>query len=325
MYDCKFAWPDGAHIAVVFNMSWETWEKKLGTPDNNQKSSERVPAHAKYGRGMRWIYEHAYAETGGMQRLLDLWSRHGIRTSTYADGHTVSLFPGLAKAAAAAGHEFLVQGWEHNYFWDMTVEEQADALDRTIAAFKELGLKATGFSSPGGHVTAETFPLVADRGFKYACGLRNVDVPFIMHVNGRKLVGMTSYAISDFSSYSTADTPPRDVIDMWRDCFDALYEEGQRGHPKMLAFGTHPILAHGYRTRPLEDLIRYVKSTPRVWITTRGEIAEWVLENYPDLDLAKFYPEAVASDRYYGLGIGLGGDEALEEAASYRRGRPQNK
>jgi peptidoglycan/xylan/chitin deacetylase (PgdA/CDA1 family) len=325
MYDCRFAWPDGAHIAVVFNMSWETWEKKLGTSDNNQKSSERVPPHAKYGRGMRWIYEHAYAETGGMQRLLDLWRRHGIRTSTYADGHTVSLFPGLAKAAADEGHEFIVQGWEHNYFWDMSVEEQADGIDRTIAAFKDLGIAWSGFSSPGGHLTAETFPLIVERGFKYACGLRNVDVPFIIPVGTRKLVGMTSYAISDFSSYSTADTPPRDVIDMWRDCFDALYDEGQRGHPKMLAFGTHPILAHGYRTRPLEDLIRYVKSKPGVWITTRGDIAEWMLENYPDLDLSKFYPEAIASDRHYGLGIGLGGEEALDEAASYRRSWPQNK
>ena len=27
MYKCKFEWPGGAHIAVVFNMSWETWEK----------------------------------------------------------------------------------------------------------------------------------------------------------------------------------------------------------------------------------------------------------------------------------------------------------
>jgi peptidoglycan/xylan/chitin deacetylase (PgdA/CDA1 family) len=324
-YDCKFAWPDGAHIAVVFNMSWETWERKLGTSENNQKTSERVPPHAKYGRGMRWIYEHAYAESGGMQRLLDMWRRHGIRTSTYADGHTVQLFPALAKAAAAEGHEFLVQGWEHNYLWDQTVEEQADGMDRTMKVFKENGIEWTGFSSPGGHLTAETFSLCVERGFKYCCGLRNVDVPFIMYVGGRKLVGQTSYAISDFSSYSTGDMVPRDVTNTWRDCFDALYDEGERGYPKMLAFGTHPILAHGYRTRPIEDLIRYVKSKPKVWITTRGEITDWLLENYPDHDLSKFYPEAVASDRYYGLGIGLGGKEALEEAASYRKGWPQNK
>ncbi len=320
MYDCKFEWPNGAYIAVVFNMSWETWEKSLATATNNQKVRERVPADAKYGRGMRWIYEHAYAETGGMQRLLDLWKRHGIRSSIYADGHTVTLFPELASKVAREGHEFIVQGWEHNYFWDMTVAEQALSIDKTIEAFdKVLGLRATGFSSPGGHLTAETFPLLAERGFTYACGLRNADVPFIMNIGGRKMVGMTSYAITDFMNYVGNECTPRDIINMWRDGFDALYAEGQRGHPKMLAYGTHPILAHPFRTQPLEGLIEYVKSKPGVWIATRGEIADWVMKKYPDMDLSKFYPEAVASDRHYGLGIGTGGQEAIDEALKYRR------
>jgi peptidoglycan/xylan/chitin deacetylase (PgdA/CDA1 family) len=318
MYKCRFAWPDGANIAVVFNMSWETWEKRLGTNQNNQVASERVPADAKYARGMRWIYEHAFAETGGIQRLLDMWKRHDIKTSCYADGHTVTLFPGLARQAAAEGHEFIVQGWEHNYFYDMTVEEQSKSLDDTIAAFDRLGIKATGFSSPGGHVTAETFPLCAEKGFKYVVGLRNADVPFIIRYGNRKVVGMTSYAISDFSTYK-GSTTPRDVAGMWRDCFDALYDEGERGHPKMLAYGTHPIIAHGHRTRVVEELIRYVKSRPKVWIATRGEIADWMLTQYPEHDLAAFYPEAVNSDKHYGLQIGLGGEEAEREALSYRR------
>ena len=153
MYKCKFAWPNGANIAVVFNMSWETWERRLGTNQNNQVTSERVPADAKYARGMRWIYEHAFAETGGMQRLLDMWKRHDIKTSCYADGHTVTLFPELAKQVAADGHELIVQGWEHNYFYDMTVEEQAKSLDDTIAAFKKLGI-----TSPASRARADTSP-----------------------------------------------------------------------------------------------------------------------------------------------------------------------
>jgi hypothetical protein len=44
-----------------------------------------------------------------------------------------------------------------------------------------------------------------------------------------------------------------------------------------------------------------------------------VLENYPEHDLAAFYPEAANSDRHYGLQIGLGGEEAEREALSYRR------
>ena len=320
MYNADFKWPDGANIAVVFNMSWETWEKSLATSANDQKASERVPPTAKYGRGMRWIYEHAFGETGGMQRYLDVWERHGIKTSCYADGLTVKLYPALAKEVRDRGHEYLVQGWTHSYLHSMTVAEQTKGIDDTIKVFKKAGIKFTGYSSPGGHLTAETFDLVAKRGFKYICGLRNAEVPFIIPVGNKKLVGQTSYDVSDFSSYSSGDHSPRQVLEMWRDYFDALYAEGQRGYPKMLAYGTHPILGYGHRSYPLEEVIRYIKGKPKVWITTRGEISEYVHKNYPNLTLSKFYPGAAASDRWYGLGIGLGGKEAKKESARYRKG-----
>lgn len=317
MYKADFKWPDGAHIAVVFNMSWEV-SPNLGTSESKENRTQKAPATAHYNRSMRPVYEHAFAETGGMQRLLDLWQRHGVRSSCYADGLTVQLYPELAREVAAQGHELLVQGWQHAFLWNMSAADQIQEIEKTNAVFeKVVGKKAVGYSSPGGHLTSETFEILAERGFKYSCGLRNAEVPFIINVGSRKLVGMTSYAISD--TPTAEGVAPRDVATMWRDYFDALYEEGQRGYPKMLSYGTHPTLGHGYRTRPLEDVIRYVQSKPKVWITTREEIAEWVLKNYPNHDLAKFYPEAVASDRHYGLGIGLGGPEALEVARSYRK------
>lgn len=306
MYKAKFEWPNGAYIAVVFNMSWEIPPKNLGA----------LPK-AKYKRAMRPVYENAFADTGGMQRLLDLWERHEIRTSCYADGLGVTLFPELSRELVAKGHEFIVQGWDHGFLYDLTPQEQAQAIARTNDAFEKiLGKRATGFSSAGGHLTAETFGLLAEQGFRYSCGLRNAEVPFIIRVGDKKLVGMTSYAVSD--TPTSRGMAPREVVTMWRDYFDALYDEGRRGYPKMLAYGTHPVLAHGHRTRPLEEVIDYVKSRGNVWITTRGEIADWMLQKYPDLDLAAFYPEAASSDRYYGLGIGLGGDEATAEALRFR-------
>ena len=276
MYKGDFRWPDGAHIAVVFNMSWEV-SPNLGTSESRETSVQKVPQTAHYARAMRPVYEHAFAETGGVQRLLDLWERHGIRASAYADGLTVQLYPELAREVAAKGHELLVQGWQHAFLWNMTADEQIQEIEKTNAVFeKELGKKAAGYSIPGGHLTAETFSILAERGFKYCCGLRNAEVPFIIPVGGRKLVGMTSYAVSD--TPTARGMSPREVVTMWQDYFDALYDEGQRGYPKMLAYGTHPALALAFRTRPLEDVIRYVKSKPKVWITTREEIADWVLK-----------------------------------------------
>ena len=307
MYKCKFEWPGGAHIAVVFNMSWEIPDASVGARPN-----------ARYKRAMRPIYENALADTGGMQRLLDMWRRHGVRGSCYVDGLTVTLFPDLARAVAAQGFEFIVQGWTHESLFNMTVAEQEDAIRRTNAAIEQVtGKRAYGFSSAGGHLTAETFSILAAQGFKYSCGLRNAEVPFIIRVDGKKIVGQTSYAVSDTPAANQTLTP-RQVAEQWKDYFDALYDEGKRGYPKMLAYGSHPHYANAHRVRPVEDLIRYVKSHEKVWITTRGEIADWMLTNYPEHDLAAFYPEAVNSDRLYGLGIGLGGQEAIDKAKSYR-------
>ena len=175
------------------------------------------------------------------------------------------------------------------------------------------------FSSPSKDETETELGQLVGGGFTYSCGLRNAEVPFIIRSDKGKLVGMTSYAVSDTPTARSTLTP-RDVMQMWQDYFDVLYEEGRRGFPKMLAYGSHPAHAHGHRIKPLEDVIRYVKSKEKVWITTRGEIARWVLDNYPEMDLASFYPEAPNSDRIYGLGIGLGGEEAIRKAHSYRAG-----
>ncbi len=320
MYSADFKWPNGAHIAVVFNMSWETWPKTLGTADNNQKAGETVPKSAKYGRNMMYVYQHAYAETGGMQRLLDVWGRHDIKASCYVDGLNILNYPGLTRDATQRGHELLVQGWDHSFLWDQTVEEQRESVAKTVKVYREvLGKPPIGYTTSGGTLTPESVPIALEHDMKYIAAFRNCDVPFVINHEGKKIVGQNSYALTDFGAYGSADKSPRQILEEWRDFFDVLYSEGQRGWPKMLAYGTHPFLAHGNRTGPLEEVIRYVKSKPKVWIATRAEIADWMLTQYPHLDLAAFYPEAVASDKWYGLSVGVGGEEATAEAARYRR------
>lgn len=314
-----FEWPNGAHIAVVFNVSWEIWPKKIGTAANNQRRGEVVDPGAKYGRWMMPIYEHAYAETSGMQRLLDVADRCGIKMSFYTDGLAGELYPDMMKRIARDGHEYLVQGWDHSFLWEQTIAEQTESIDKTQKIIEKItGQKIKGFSASAGSITPETFDIIEERGFTYACGFRNCDVPFIIPRKGRNLVGMNSYDLCDYNAYGHQDQSIRDVCAMWRDEFEVLYDEGQRGYPKMLAYGTHPFLAHGYRTRPFEELIRFVQQRPNVWITTRGEIADWVHSRFPKADLSTFYPEAVASDAWYGLSMGIGGDEAVREARSYR-------
>ena len=50
MYNGKFEWPDGAYIAVVFNMSWRFLQKSLGTAKGHGQggrasSSRKIRTH----------------------------------------------------------------------------------------------------------------------------------------------------------------------------------------------------------------------------------------------------------------------------------------
>ena len=69
---------------------------------------------------------------------------------------------------------------------------------------------------------------------------------------------------------------------MWTHCFtdslDVLCEEGAT-HPKMLNASIHAhVMGRSVGTKAIIDAIRYAKSQPGVWNTTRSEIAKWWLE-----------------------------------------------
>ena len=81
MYKCKFRWPNDAKIAVVFNMSWESWDDTLGTGKDKERGSPNIPATSPYTRGMRWVFEHSYGDNGGLllkyaDQLIDLNHLH---------------------------------------------------------------------------------------------------------------------------------------------------------------------------------------------------------------------------------------------------------
>jgi hypothetical protein len=58
-----------------------------------------------------------------------------------------------------------------------------------------------------------------------------------------------------------------------------LYWEGEQGYPKFFAFNLHPFVSGvPYRTKVIEEFIRYAQGFPKVWFARRLEIANWWLE-----------------------------------------------
>ena len=86
--------------------------------------------------------------------------------------------------------------------------------------------------------------------------------------------------LNDYSTYQRAGRTPRELLQLWKDCFDYLYEEGE-ADPKFMIWGNHPFVGgRPYRAAVLREFIRYAKGHSQVWFARAGDIARWFRENY---------------------------------------------
>lgn len=304
-----FHWPDGARVAVVFHMAWEAWPDHLGTAASRQNSSRRpVPPEARYKRDSHEINEHAFAETGGLQRLIALYERWDVPVSCVISGFTIEAYPELARELDTRGYDLGIQPWEHEYLVMYDPVEERASIERAYKAFESLfGRRPSGFVAPGARYTEYTYDILADLEIGWVLAGRNCDTPYVVRRDKKAPLVFQPLRLTDYESFGANAIPPQLVMQMLKDEFDALYDEGENPPGKMLSYATHPFLAAAYRTRPLEQFIQYIKGKPGVWITTRKAITDWIVSEYPDLTLAALYGEAaVASDRRYSLGLNLG-------------------
>jgi hypothetical protein len=65
-------------------------------------------------------------------------------------------------------------------------------------------------------------------------------------------------------------TPPRSLLDLWRDEFDAAYAEGG-----LFQLTLHPhIIGHRSRLGVLRELLAHITSHSDVWLATHAQIAD---------------------------------------------------
>jgi len=69
-------WPEGARIALLFGVSWETWPDDLGTNASHQRTNRgKMPENAIYKRDMGVVMDRQFGEKCGIWRILDLFDR----------------------------------------------------------------------------------------------------------------------------------------------------------------------------------------------------------------------------------------------------------
>lgn len=250
-------WPNGAHVAVTWTVIFEYYTG-LGQADR-----------ALYG-GRR-----------GVWRLMDHFDMHGIKGSFLISGSAAERFPLAVKEIHARGHEIAGYGYSSDRLLDdLSPAEEKQDIEKTLKLLADTtGVRPIGWVSPELRPGDGTLAALAGAGMMWNGDFPNDDLPYKIQVDGKPLVIIPYTKESDdVEIYQNGGQLPSVWTQCFNDSLDVLLEEGVT-HPKMLNASIHAqVMGRSVGTQAIDDAIRYAKSMPKVWMTTRTEIAKWWLD-----------------------------------------------
>jgi peptidoglycan/xylan/chitin deacetylase (PgdA/CDA1 family) len=193
--------------------------------------------------------------------------------------------PGEVAAYVEAGHEVAVHGWIHERNALLRREEELDLTRRAIDTLERLtGRRPVGIRTPSWDFSPHSLEVILELGFEYDSSLMADDEPYEVLADGSPtgLIEVPCEWIRDDAPYFTMDrfagsrpyTPPRGVLDIWRDEFDAAYAEGG-----LFQLTLHPhVIGHRSRLVVLRDLLDHIAGHSGVWFGTHAAVADLARE-----------------------------------------------
>jgi peptidoglycan/xylan/chitin deacetylase (PgdA/CDA1 family) len=280
-------WPNDARVAfwVVPNVEFYEWDP----PPNAYRNA--WPRHP-YVKGYSW---RDYGNRVGFWRMLDVFDRAGIRPTASLNMAVLDHFPEIREAMVERDWELMSHGlYNTRYLFGLDADEERALIQDTIETLqRHTGRQLKGMFGPAASITANTMDLMAEAGLIYSADWYLDDQPFPLNVESGRLVCVPyTWELNDglwmTEGYGKGmGTQEADFfLQMCKDQFDVLYEEGaESGRVMCIALHTS-IFGQPYRVRYLEEALDYVLSHEGVWAATADEIAEHYLEHH--------YDEAVA-------------------------------
>ena len=141
------------------------------------------------------------------------------------------------------------------------------------------GTRPRGWLGGGVIETWNTLDYLIDAGGQYVCDWVNDDQPYLMDVDGRRLVSVP-YAseTNDFGAFLRWGMTPDQFADQVRRQFDVLYRESAESG-RVMALSLHPFLIGvAHRIGALETALEHICGHDDVWLATGGEIMDHYLD-----------------------------------------------
>ncbi|MGV6804006.1 MAG: allantoinase PuuE [Ruegeria sp.] len=279
-------WPGGAKLAVQIVLNYEEGGENCvlhGDAASEAFLSEIVGASAWPGQrhwNMESIYE--YGARAGFWRLHRLMK--DLPITVYGVATALARSPDQVAAMKTAGWEIASHGLKWVEHKDMPEDEERDQIAEAIRLHSEVvGDRPRGWYT--GRCSENTVRLVSEEGgFSYVADTYADDLPYWMQTGGHdQLIVPYTLDCNDMRFATPQGFNSGDQFFSYlKDSFDALYEEGKAGAPKMLSIGLHcRLIGRPGRIMALKRFLDYARGFSDIWFATRLEIAQHWAAHHP--------------------------------------------
>jgi len=275
----KIHWKNNAQCAVMLTFDLDgdsTWAN----------------GNAEYEHGEKFIKSTSIGQYGplrGADTILKLLKKYDLPATFFVPGQIAERYPDLIRRIDAEGHEIGHHGYTHERFFDKTVDQQIEIIEKSQKIYTDLiGKPAKGFRTPSGDWSVETPALLYERGFSYSSSMRGDDRPYRTVLNGKTTDFVeipTRWELDDYVAmaynYFPEEPAGQDrisgyscVLDNFTREFDGYYQYGLcpvfMMHPQVSGTPGH--------IRILDSLLQHILEKGDVWFARGNEIADWYRE-----------------------------------------------
>ncbi|MEV4145526.1 polysaccharide deacetylase [Amycolatopsis sp. NPDC049691] len=266
------SWPGGAKVAVALS-----FDSDHETP--SLRDGDVLPGKLAQGE---------YGARVGVPRILKLLRKYNAPASFFMPAVSALLHEGEVKSYVDAGHEVALHGWIHERNTALTEAEERDLAFRAADVLEGLaGTRPVGIRTPSWDFSAHTLAITRELGLTYDSSLMADDdcYELLEHGEPTGVVELPVEWIRDDAPYFMMDrfaslrpyTPPRGVLSIWRDEFDAAYADGG-----IFQLTMHPhIIGHRSRLAILAELLDHIAGHDGVWFATHAQIVGHVRQEQP--------------------------------------------
>lgn len=274
----SFRWPGGHHVAVVFNIAFEAWTD--GRAPGLGPMGNPLPPGTFDSNALLWGH---YGMTRGIQRLLRVLDRNSARASVMVSGVIAERRADVVRTIAQAGHEIVAHGYAQDVVGaQLSVEAERTNIHRTTDLLtRAVGTRPIGWMSPRGTPGSETARLLVEAGYLWHGDVFDDDRPYVQVFEGGQIVGIPlTMEINDLPHAMRFGRSPRQFVEAFEDLLDAAMSNEDEA--LLIDITAH---AHCYG-RPggawaYEEIVRRMRSRGDIWLATRSEIAQQVVQSCP--------------------------------------------